>query len=130
MAKVEARELDLPSVSNGLEAFGMSTGVQQEHNDKEHHPFEITCLSVSSEIVEAHSKKASGCNSVQLRFQFGRNKVQYFSYLRNGPVPQLRGSCVKLCILVMHGLSAISNSSACSYLLTVKTCTYHRTDTF
>lgn len=59
LANVGTREWDLLSVSNGLEAFDLYTAVQQQRNEVEHHPVEISYLTDSFEVVQPYSMEAS-----------------------------------------------------------------------
>lgn len=123
---MEARESGLNSISNGLEACGLRTAVQQRYTEEEQCRFKILCLADSFRVVETNSVEACFVTMFCNVFSFGRD-VQLFCFLRRDTVSYPRKSCAELRILVVGGLHPRSDSYACSLFLTVNSCTHRKT---
>lgn len=65
LANVQLMKLGILLLSNGMEAIGLISAVQQRHYKKDQHLVIMSCLPDSLQFLETHSIEACFCISVQ-----------------------------------------------------------------
>lgn len=124
-----AGESGLLSVSNGSGPFGISNSIKQRHNEKEHHPVEISCVPDSFEAVKTHSIEAFSETLSRNDFILKEIRSNYFVCDKRHHVIS-KGSYANIHIIVLEAQNHISDSSCCSFFQALKICTHQENNSF